>query len=493
MRTWKTLIRTKSIEASIEESKSETRKSLAKTLGASDLTALGVGAIIGTGIFVLTGVAAANYAGPAVTISFIISGIAAGLSALCYAELASAVPVAGSAYTYTYATIGEIAAWLIGWNLILEYVVAAGAVAIGWSAYFRDLLESVGVIIPPTLSSSPFEGGIVNIPAIAITFAITYLAVRGTEHSTKATKIVVLIKIAVVFLFIFLGLFRVNRSNWSPFAPFGFFGVIQGAAIVFFAYIGFDAVATAAEEVKDPAHDLPKGIIGSMAISTTLYIVVAAVLTGMVSYKFLNTPSPITSALLTAGIKWATPFISVGALAGLTSVLLATIFAQSRIFFAMSRDGLLPPAFSVVHSKYRTPYIDTLIVGVGVSLIAAFLPVGIVAEMANIGTLSALAIVSAGVIILRKTQPNLKRPFKVPLVPYLPGIAIIFCIYLMLNLPRATWARFIIWMAMGMFVYFTYSVKHSKLNKPKKERRVFGLDDIVSNEYFNPDGRKKRS
>jgi len=479
MSTWNSLFRTKSIELCIKEAEPAGKKALARTIGALDLTALGVGAIIGTGIFVLTGVAAANFAGPAVIISFIISGVAAGLAALCYAELASSVPVAGSAYTYTYSTLGEIVAWLVGWNLILEYLVAAAAVAVGWSGYFSDMLKSVGVPIPSALTLSPFEGGFINLPAIIITLLITWVAVRGTRDSAKATKYIVIIKLAVILLFVVVGFLRVNPANWIPFAPFGFSGIMAGAAIVFFAYIGFDAVATAAEEVKNPKSDLPKGIIGSLGISTILYILVAAVLTGMLKYTFLNTPSPMSSALLAVGIRWASAFLSVGALAGLTSVLIAVIFAQSRVFFAMSRDGLLPPVFAVIHAKYKTPYINTIMVGLAVCAIAAFLPVGIIAEMANIGTLSALAVVSSGVIILRRTRPDLDRPFKVPLVPVLPAIAVISCLYLMVNLPAATWVRLVVWLVIGAAVYFLYGFKHSILRNPLEKRSDMVLDNLV--------------
>lgn len=460
---WHKLLRTKSLEQALKQTGGEDKKGLKRSMGALDLTALGVGAIIGTGIFVLTGVAASKYAGPAVVISFVISGIVAGLAALAYAELASMVPVAGSAYAYAYSSMGEIIAWLIGWNLVLEYLVAAGAVAVGWSSYLKDLLSTVNIIIPPALSSSPFEGGYLNLPAVLITLVITWIAIRGTRDSAEATKIIVAVKLAVVVLFIVIGLFQVKRSNWTPFAPFGFSGVMHGAAIVFFAYIGFDAVSTAAEEVRKPDRDLPRGIISSLVISTVLYILVAGILTGMMKYTGLDTPSPITTALLNAGIKWASAFISVGALAGLTSVLLAVIFAQSRIFFAMSRDGLLPPIFSIIHTKYSTPWLDTLVIGIAISLVGAFFPVDIIAQMANIGTLSALAVVSGGVIILRKKKPDMPRPFKMPWVPVLPGLSVLFCIYLMLNLPLLTWLRFVIWIALGLYLYFGYSFRHSKL------------------------------
>ncbi|NLI92308.1 MAG: amino acid permease [Peptococcaceae bacterium] len=485
MISWKSLLRTKPIELSMKEAESTGKKALSRTLGAIDLTALGVGAIIGTGIFVLTGVAAANFAGPAIIISFIISGLAAGLAALCYAELASTVPVAGSAYTYTYSSLGEIVAWLVGWNLILEYLVAAAAVAVGWSGYFSDMLKSVGVPVPAALTLSPWEGGYINLPAVIITLLITWVAIRGTRESAKATKFIVFIKLSVILLFIAVGVFRVSPANWVPFAPFGFSGIMAGAAIVFFAYIGFDAVATAAEEVKDPKRDLPRGIIASLSISTVLYILVAAILTGMMKYTYLNTPSPISSALLAAGIRWASAFLSVGALAGLTSVLIAVIFAQSRVFFAMARDGLLPPVFAMIHQKYKTPFINTLMVGAAVCLIAAFFPVKIIAEMANIGTLSALAVVSLGVIILRRTRPELDRPFKVPWVPFLPGIAVFSCLYLMFNLPVATWIRLIIWVGIGIGVYFLYGFNHSILRNPEITR-----DDMVLNNLVTPNARK---
>lgn len=464
MNYWQKLLRTKPLEQSLKDASGTDRKTLSRSMGALDLTALGIGAIIGTGIFVLTGVAAAKYAGPAVIISFVFSGFVAGLAALAYAELAAMVPVAGSAYAYAYSSMGEIIAWLIGWNLVLEYLVAAGAVAVGWSSYFNDLLKSVNVYIPHAFASSPFEGGIIDLPAILITLLVTWIAIRGTRSSARATRLVVAVKLAVVALFIIIGIFQVRPSNWVPFAPFGYTGIMHGAAIIFFAYIGFDAVSTAAEEVRNPNRDLPRGIIASLAVSTILYIIVAAVLTGMIKYTQLDTPSPIAMALLTTGVKWASALISVGAIAGLTSVLLAVIFAQSRIFFAMSRDGLLPPVFATIHSKYSTPWVDTLIIGVTVSLVGAFFPVDLIAQMANIGTLSALAIVSAGVIILRRKKPDLPRPFRMPWVPVLPALSVIFCVYLMINLPIVTWVRFVVWMAIGLYVYYGYGFSHSRLS-----------------------------
>lgn len=455
----KSLLRVKPIG----EDRSSERSSLKRVMSALDLTFLGVGAIIGTGIFVLTGVAAALYAGPAVIISFIISGIAATLAALCYSELAAMDPVAGSAYSFTYSSMGELIAWLIGWNMILEYLVSAGAVAVGWSSYFSDLLGAAGITLPAYLTKSVFEGGAVNLPAVVITLLVTLLSALGTKGSARATQIIVSVKLLVIALFIFLGVRAIDTSNWVPFTPFGFTGIFHGAAIVFFAYIGFDAVSTAAEDVKDPKHDLQRGIIGSLLISTVLYIVVAGVLTGMQKYTQLNTPSPLSSALMAKGIRWASAFISVGALAGLTSVLIAVIFAQSRIFFAMSRDGLLPPIFSRLHKKFSTPLFDILIIGAAISLIGAFLPIGFIAQMANIGTLSAFTAVAIGVIVLRKKKPDLSRPFRMPWVPFLPILSAAMSVLLMFNLPAVTWVRFVIWIGIGLVVYFCYGYRHSRL------------------------------
>lgn len=415
-----------------------------------------MGAIIGTGIFVLTGVAAARYAGPAVVISFMISGFVAALAALSYAELSAAIPVAGSSYAYTYASMGEFAAWLIGWSLILEYLFAAVAVAVGWSAYFNDFLKDINIILPGAITQSPFSGGVVNLPAVLITIIVAIIAYRGAKDSAVTAKIVVGIKLAVVLLFIAVGVFKIHTANWVPFMPFGFSGIVHGASIVFFAYLGFDAISTAAEEVRNPQKDLPRGVIGSLCISSVLYILVAGILTGIVSYTRLDTPSPLTTALMDVHVRWASLFISIGAIAGLTSVLLVVVFAQSRIWMAMSRDGLLPKIFSKIHLKYRTPYFNTFLVGLLVSSLAAFLPVEIVAEMVNIGTLVALASASASVIILRKTMPDLNRPFKVPFSPVLPLVSIAFCFYLMVNLPVGTWIRFGVWTIIGVCIYAAY-------------------------------------
>ncbi|MEW6572238.1 MAG: amino acid permease [Bacillota bacterium] len=436
---------------------------LARSLGPVDLVSLGIGAIIGTGIFVLTGVAAAQYAGPALILSFVLSGIAAGLAALTYAELAAMIPVAGSAYTYAYASLGEFTAWIVGWNIILEYLVAAGAVAIGWSAYLSELFHSMGIILPAALTRSPAAGGFVNLPAVLIALLVTLLVTTGTRESATVNRIVVAVKVGVVLLFIFLGAPHVKPVNWQPFLPYGYAGIAHGAAIIFFAYIGFDAVATAAEETRRPQRDLPIGIIGSLAVCTTLYILVTAVLTGLVPYSQLNVASPVATALLKAGITWAGGLVALGALAGITSVLLVVIYAQTRVFYAMSRDGLLPGFLSRVHAKFRTPYINTLIVGAGVAVLAGFIPIDIIAQLANIGTLTAFVIVAAGVLVLRKTNPEAPRPFKVPFSPYLPLLSLALSLYLIISLPPLTWVRFVVWMAVGVVLYFFHGYRRSVL------------------------------
>lgn len=453
------MLHKKSVEAIVEGPGEGERHHLTRSFGTIELTALGVGAIIGTGIFVLTGVAAARYAGPAIIISFVISGFVAALAALSYAELSAAIPTAGSAYAYTFASMGEFAAWLIGWSLVLEYLLAAVAVAIGWSAYFTDLLQGLNINLPRALTASPFSGGIMNLPAVLITIIIAGIAYRGSKDSAVTAKIVVGIKVAVVLLFIAVGVSKVNSAHWVPFMPYGFHGIINGASIVFFAYLGFDAVSTAAEEVRSPQKDLPRGIMGSLCISSILYILVAGVLTGIVSYTRLDTPSPLTTALLDAGVRWISLFISIGAIAGLTSVLLALIFAQSRIWMSMSRDGLLPQFFSKIHLKYKTPYLNTFLVGLFVCIISALFPIEIIAEMVNIGTLAALSATSASVIILRKTRPDLNRPFRLPFSPALPAASIAFCIYLMFNLPVKTWICFAVWMTIGVSVYVLYGFR----------------------------------
>ncbi|MEW5783852.1 MAG: amino acid permease [Bacillota bacterium] len=457
--------RRKPVDRILYEETGTQERSLKRRLGAVDLVSMGIGAIIGTGIFVLTGVAAANYAGPGAVLSFVLAGAAAALAALVYAELASTVPVAGSAYVYSYAGLGEIIAWIIGWDLILEYTVAAGAVAIGWSGYFVNLLQAIGIFLPRALTAPPALGGVINLPAVLIVVLVSIVLVLGTKRSALVNSIIVLIKLAAVVLFIVVGATRIDPGLWSPFLPFGLPGVVNGAAIVFFAYIGFDAVSTAAEEVRNPGRDLPLGILGSLAVSSLLYTVVALVLTGMVSYRLLNVPSPLSFALLSTGLPWVASIISVGALTGLSSVILVSIFGQSRVFFAMSRDGLLPFKLARLHHRFNTPYLIIIVTAVLVSLIGGLLPLNLVAELANIGTLAAFIVVSIGVIILRIKQPDLKRPFRVPLFPYLPLASAALSFYLILHLPVITLVRFSIWLILGAVFYFFYSIRHSRLAK----------------------------
>ncbi len=440
---------------------------LKKTLGALDLVLLGIGCIIGTGIFVLTGVAAAKYAGPGIMLSFVLSGSACAFAALAYAELAAMVPIAGSAYTFTYAAIGEIVAWIVGWNLVLEYTVGSSAVAAGWSGYMVGLLKSGGIDLPLDFTAVPADGGIVNLPAMFITLFLTYLLVRGTKESAKLNKILVFIKLTAVFIFLFLAAPNVNPANWSPLMPFGFAGVAGGAAIIFFAYIGFDSVATSAEECRNPSRDLPIGIVGSLIVCTILYILVAAVLTGIVPYQQLNNAEPVAYALRAIGYNMGSAIVGTGAIAGITTVLLVFMFGQSRIFFAMSRDGLIPANICKVHPEYGTPHIITIIAGIVVSLIAGFTPIGIIAELTNIGTLFAFVVAAIGVLVLRRTQPNAERPFKCPAVAVIAPLAVISCSYLMLNLPYETWLRFFIWSIIGFAIYFMYSYRNSALNKTK--------------------------
>jgi APA family basic amino acid/polyamine antiporter len=456
------IFRTRSIADLIERSKGE--HALKKVLGPFELIMLGVGAIVGTGIFVVTGVAAANYSGPALVVSFAIAGTACVFAALCYAEFATVVPIAGSAYTYGYASLGEIWAWIIGWDLILEYSVAIAAVAIGWSGYLVNLLEGAGIQFPASLANPPgVSGGIVNLPAILIIGIITGLLILGVRESARVNNVIVLVKLSVVLLFIYLGTSHVNPVNWTPFLPYGWGGVITGAAIVFFAYIGFDAVSTAAEEVRDPQKSLPVGIIGSLIICTILYIVVSAILTGMVPYlEFRDTSAPVAYALSRIGITWGSALVSVGAICGITSVILVLLYGQTRIFFAMARDGLLPCTFGTVHRVLRTPVKVTLLVGCCTALLASLLPLTSIAELVNIGTLAAFIIVAAGVLVLRRTRPDLERPFRTPLVPWVPVLCIIACLGLILALPTVTHLRFVIWLAVGLVIYFVYGAKNAR-------------------------------
>jgi basic amino acid/polyamine antiporter, APA family len=462
----------KSISEIIEISEGD--KGLKRVLGTPGLLLMGIGAIIGAGIFILTGIASAYYAGPAIIISFLIAGLACLFTALCYAEFASMIPVAGSAYTYSYVTLGELLAWIIGWDLILEYLVIVAAVAVGWSGYVVNIFTSLGVILPAQLINPPgVEGGLINIPAVLVIAGITWLLVRGAKQSSQVNTVIVIIKLSVILLFLTIGVNYINPANYHPFLPYGWSGVFKGAAIIFFAYIGFDAITTAAEEVKTPKKTFPIAILGSLLISSILYIAVSGVLNGILPYyMYKETAAPVAFALSQLGIQWADIVISIGALCGITSVLLVSFFGQSRVFFAMSRDGLLPEFFSRIHKDFRTPTNGIIIVGIVASVIAGFLPITALAELVNIGTLAAFIIVSASIIILRRQEPDLKRSFKTPLVPLVPVLAIIFCSFLVVELPTITHIRFIIWLAIGLLIYYFYGRKNSVLTGNKINNRA---------------------
>ena len=461
------IFRKKSINELLEIT--EDKKGLKRVLGTPALLLMGIGAIIGAGIFILTGIASAFYAGPAIIISFLIAGVACLFTALCYAEFASMIPIAGSAYTYSYVTLGELLAWIIGWDLILEYLVIVATVAVGWSGYIVNIFTSLGLILPAQLINPPgVEGGLINIPAVLIIVGITWLLIRGVKQSSQVNTVIVIIKLSVILLFISIGVNYINPANYHPFLPYGWSGVFKGAAIIFFAYIGFDAITTAAEEVKDPKKTFPIAILGSLLISSILYIAVSGVLDGVLPYyMFKQTAAPVAFALNQLGIHWADIVISIGALCGITSVLLVSFFGQSRVFFAMSRDGLLPEFFSRLHKDFRTPTNGIIIVGIFASVLAAFLPITELAELVNIGTLAAFIIVSAAIIILRKQKPELKRPFKTPLVPVIPILAIVFCFFLVTQLPSITHIRFILWLIIGLFIYYFYGRKNSLLSRNK--------------------------
>jgi APA family basic amino acid/polyamine antiporter len=490
------LLRTRSIDALIAASEHPEHR-LRKTLGPWSLTAFGVGAVIGSGIFILTGTAAAGQtlqfksilnapildlllnggnalstvgrlgAGPGISLSFLVTAFVCSFAALCYAELASMIPIAGSAYTYAYATLGEIFAWIIGWDLILEYAVSNMAVAVGFSAYFNDLLEGVfGIHLPKAFASPPIVGGVYtgsvfNLTALVILMLLTWILVRGVKESAQTNNIMVLIKIAAILIFVIGAGNAVKISNWHPFLPNGYSGMLTGAAIVFFTYIGFDSVSTAAEECKNPQRDLPIGIIATLVICATLYIAVALVLTGIANWKTLDSAAPVADALKALGMNKIRGWVSLGALVGMISSLMVFQYGQARVWYAMSRDGLLPKFFGRVHTKFRTPHISTWIAGLVVGIPAGIWDIGTFADLSNIGTLFAFIVVAAGVLVMRKTQPERKRGFKVPWCPLLPILSIVFCFILMLALPLETWLRFFVWLAIGLVIYFTFGRKNS--------------------------------
>jgi APA family basic amino acid/polyamine antiporter len=460
------LFRTKNLDTMVAASR--VPGGLKKVLGPMDLILMGIGAIVGTGIFVLTGTGAVT-AGPALTLAFIIAAVACGFAALCYAEFASTVPVAGSIYTYSYATLGEIVAWMIGWDLLLEYGLATSTVAVGWSGYFQSLLKGFGIVLPEALRAAPGAvpglDTVFNLPAFLIMMVLTFMLSLGVRESARLNNVMVLIKTGVVLLFIVVGVNYVKPENWQPFMPFGAGSVMSAAALVFFAFIGFDAVTSAAEEVKNPTKDLPIGIIGSLAICTVLYVAVAAIMTGIVPFmNFKGVDHPVSLALQYAGQDWIAGLVDLAAILGMSTVILVMAYGQTRILFAMSRDGLLPKKLSNVHPKYGTPFFATWMVGIIFGLIAAVVPLDVLAELVNIGTLAAFSLVSLAVIILRKKRPDLHRAFRCPGVPVIPALAIIFCITLMTFLSWHTWVAFVVWLLIGLAVYFGYARSRSLLN-----------------------------
>jgi APA family basic amino acid/polyamine antiporter len=475
------LFATKSLELLSREADSEA-SGLKRVLGPWHLIFLGVGAIVGAGIFVITGHAAAQYAGPAVTLSFMLAGLTCAFAGLCYAEFASLIPIAGSAYTYAYSTLGEIFAWIIGWDLILEYSLGATTVAIGWSGYVVSFLKDLGVSFPAALAAAPYSfdpktgiwtktGALLNLPAALIIALIAYILVRGIKESATVNSIIVFLKIGIILIFIGAGLFFIKPALWKPFIPpnqgqFGFFGlsgILRGAGVMFFAYLGFDAVSTAAQEAKNPKRDMPIGILGSLFACTAIYIVFSLVLTGVVHYTQLNVPAPVAVAIDAMRLFWLSPLVKIAAIIGLMSVMMVQLMGQPRIFFTMAKDGLLPPVAARVHPKYMTPHVTTIATAILVATAAALLPIGIVGELVSIGTLFAFVIVCGGVLVLRYTRPDIPRPFKTPLVPFVPIMGILSCFYLMSGLPKDTWIRLLVWMGIGLVIYFTYGIRKSKL------------------------------
>jgi len=435
---------------------------LKKSLRAIDLAALGIGSVVGTGIFVATG-QGSQLAGPGILVSYIIAAVTCGFCALTYSELACMFPVAGSTYSYSYVAFGEVIAWIIGWDLMLEYLVSASAVASGWSSTFIGLFQSAGVKLPKALTNTPLAGGVIDLPAILIVMLITWILYVGIRESSKINNIIVIIKVSVIVLFIVLGMSHIDFANFKPFAPFGWKGIMAGAAIIFFAYIGFDAVSTAAEETVNPKRDVPLGLMMCLGVVIILYVFVAFVLTGMVPFKQIDVGNALPAALSRYGIKWGGALVATGAIIGMISTLLITVYGQVRIFMVMARDGLLPAAFAKIHPVHQTPHICTWVTGVLVALIAGLFPLNVIIDLCNIGTLFAFVLVSIGVIVLRKTRPEVERRFKTPLVPFTPLVTVGFCFYLMYSLPRVTWFRFGAWLLAGLAIYFLFSMKHSKL------------------------------
>ncbi len=497
------LLKIKPLALLHQESQEEGEHTLKRSLGALNLITLGIGAIIGAGIFVLTGQAAARHAGPAVALSFILAGITCAFAGLCYAEFASIIPIAGSAYTYGYATLGELVAWIIGWDLVLEYAFGAATVASGWAGYFNSFLQQLHIYIPPQLTATtgtplvfyhqqwmpvmslppgvsdaglPHVTGLFNLIALLVILVVTAVLVVGIQESANLNTAIVVVKLAIVGIFLVLGIAflihhpEVARANWHPFIPprdaqgnFGMMGIAAAAASIFFSYIGFDAVSTAAQEAKNPQRDMPIGILGSLVFCTLLYIVVSTVLTGLVNYRALNVADPVALGIDATGVTWGSLLVKIGAIFGLGTVMLVMLLGQSRVFFSMSRDGLLPKWASEIHPKFRTPWKSTIIVGLVVAVMPAFLPIDRLSELVNIGTLLAFMIVCAGVWILRMRHPEMHRPFKTPLVPLVPILGIVMSLFLMVQLPRITWIVMLGWLLLGLVIYFTYSIRHSKV------------------------------
>ena len=464
----------KSVEDIVRSGEGDAHQ-LHKTLGAVSITAIGIGAVIGAGIFVLTGTAAARYAGPAVMLSFVLAGIACAFVALCYAELAAMIPVSGSTYSYTYATLGEIFAWIIGWDLLLEYAMGAATVAVGWSGYAASLLRTLGLALPPAWTGPPgaAPGNIMNAPAALIVVVLTALLVFGTRESARVNNVMVATKLAVVAAFIAIGAFYVRSGHWQPFIPsnkgsfgvFGWSGVLRGSSVVFFAYLGFDAVSTAAQEAKSPQRDMPRGILASLVICTVLYVAVAAVLTGLVPYTELNVPDPIGKAVTAVGLGWFAVLVDFGALTGLTTVILVGLYGQSRIAYAIGRDGLLPPAFARLHPRWNTPYVMQILNGAVVAVVAALTPIQVLSELVSVGTLLAFMLVCGAVLYLRRVERRTARPFRVPGIPWVPLLGILCCLALMAGLPLVTLLRLAVWQVLGIGIYLWYGRRHSVMRQ----------------------------